>query len=246
MRPGWLAALAPVLAGAAAVSPPAPPAALPFVGCASDGQAGPARAPRARRAPMTLHGPSFAAYAYYSMGEIGVFGPRGWHCFGLSGSNGAILLVTPEPLGADGLGRRSGIPGPAIQLTYRYGGTSGRFEVARAIARLFPGQMGFVRRVAAEGIETDFPSGPYPDDYLYRASPTEVIFETASGRTGLGTENRLAREPEPVGGIVILREVEGEGDFDLVKLDMRMPGELSQRRSWIVEGVRADARTGWR
>ena len=40
---------------------------------------------------------------------------------------------------------------PAIQLSYSIGDTSGRFEVARIVARVFPKYQGYVQHVIAEG-----------------------------------------------------------------------------------------------
>ena len=165
--------------------------------------------------------------------------PRGWHCFGLYGSNGAILIVARQPLdGAALLAADAPIEGPAIQLTTSDGGTSGRFAVADAIARLFPDHIGFVRRVAAEGIISEFPAGPYPDDSIERLSPTEVRYTTPGDRQGLGTENRFARGDEPVEGLVILQPDPESGEYDLVKLDLLLPGELRS----LVPAIIAEAR----
>src|SRR5258705_141438 len=61
-----------------------------------------------------------------------------------------------------------GFDGPAIQISTIYGSTSGRFSVARMIARVFPDHMSFVKDVIAEEIApaSDFPSGPYHADKL--------------------------------------------------------------------------------
>jgi len=58
--------------------------------------------------------------------------------------------------------------GPAIQLSVAVGDTSGRFEVAQIIARVFPSHRNFVRDVIAEDIEpaSNFPFGPFPKDKL--------------------------------------------------------------------------------
>ncbi len=76
---------------------------------------------------------------YYASVHLGVVAPRGWHCFGLYGSSGSTLLVTPEPYGFDDFLRaNTGLAGPAVVLRLTYGGTSGRFDVAMVAARLFP------------------------------------------------------------------------------------------------------------
>ncbi|HVN17333.1 MAG TPA: hypothetical protein VMU05_01125 [Dongiaceae bacterium] len=85
--------------------------------------------------------------AYYKAEYgVGVLAPRGWHCFGTYGSNGATLYVSPDPINAADLLSTSwkGFAGPAIQISVAEGGTSGRFEVAKTIARVFPKHKAFV------------------------------------------------------------------------------------------------------
>lgn len=216
-----LALLALAWAGAA----PAAPGRVPFVGCASDGQQGPQAAPRRATVPAV---PRAAAsqLAYYVSGDLGVLAPRGWHCFGLYGSNGAILIVTPQRLGARELlrGATPSLHGPAIQISDSLGGTSGRFEVARVIALAFPAQMDFARRVAAEGIGDPLPTGPYPSDRIVRLRPTVVGYRTPSGREGLGTASRLAPDDRPIDGLAIL---DTSDDWYLRKVDVRLPAALA-------------------
>jgi len=215
---------------------------VPFVGCPSDGQQGPQRAPRSGAVPR-LPAAAAARLAYYSMGELGVLAPRGWHCFALSGSNGSILFVTPTRQTFESLNDEAGLRGAAVQLTLSYGGTSGRFAVAEAIARLFPAHMAFAREVAAEGIMTEpLPTGPYPGDRLTRLSPTEIAYATPGGRIGLGTENRFARGNDTVEGIVILLPRDADEEIDLVKLDQRLPATLAPLAPAIVAGLRHDLR----
>ena len=203
-------------AGAAA----AEPTQVPFVGCPSDGQLGPQPAPRRSAVPRVP--PAAAAQlAYYASAGLGVFAPRGWHCFGLYGSNGAILIVTAEAHSArDLLDEPSPLRGPAVQITYSEGGTSGRFEVASVIARAFPAHMDFARGVAAEGIGDPLPNGPYRTDRMVRLRPTAVGYTTPAGREGLGTDSRLAPNERPIDGLAIL---DPEGDMNLIKLDVRLP-----------------------
>jgi hypothetical protein len=119
--------------------------------------------------------------AYYDPKNTGgVLAPRGWHCFGIYGSNGATLFVTPQPIQSRDLlsDTWAGIGGPAIQVSVSIGDTSGRFDVARVITRVFPAQRAFVQRVINEGDEpaSDFPSGPYPKDKLTSRSGKVVEF----------------------------------------------------------------------
>ena len=229
-----LSLLALALAGAAsaAASPH-----VPFVGCPSDGQTGPTRAPRARAVPRV---PAAQAplLAYYASADLGVLAPRGWHCFGLEGSNGSVLIVTPERHGFRDLqDNPGGLHGPAVQLSLSLGATSGRFEVARMIARLFPAHRDFARQVAAEGLGDPLPAGSYPTDRMQRISATEIAFTTPARLQGLGTESRLAADALPIEGVVILHP---EGDMDLVKLDVRLPAAQSALAAAIVEGVRRE------
>ena len=212
-----LALLAFAWAGAAAA---AAPARVPFVGCPSDGQLGPQPPPRRSAVPRVPEAAA-AQLAYYASAALGVFAPRGWHCFGLYGSNGAILIVTPEPHGTrDLLDEPHPLRGPAVQVAYSEGGTSGRLEVANVIARAFPAHLSYARQVAADGIGDPLPTGPYRTDRMVRLRPTAVGYTTPAGREGLGTDSRLAPNDRPIDGLAIL---DPEGDMNLVKLDVRLP-----------------------
>jgi hypothetical protein len=212
---------------------------VPFVGCPSDGQVGPLPAPGdGGKAPSLPHSQALAL-AYYESRDLGVLAPRGWHCFGLYGSNGSILIVTPEAHTADDLlASTSRIAGPAVQLSYSDGGTSGRFEVAGVAARLFPTEKAFVRKVIAEKVETagDFLVGPYPYDVLTRRNATEVEFVTPPFRDGMGTRSRLLKNADPIEGLALL--LKGDEDEDLVLLDVRMPSGLRHTVPAIVGAVR--------
>ena len=182
---------------------------------------GPRTAPRGATIPAVPRAVA-GQLAYYASRDHGVLAPRGWHCFGLYGSNGAILIVTPQRLGARELlqGATPSLHGPAIQISDSLGGTSGRFEVARVIALAFPAQMDFARRVAAEGIGDPLPSGPYPADRIVRLRPTVVGYRTPAGREGLGTASRLAADDRPIDGLAILSTSD---DWALIKVDVRLP-----------------------
>ena len=86
----------------------------------------------------------------------------------------ANLFVTPDPIDPKAPFSDSwkGFSGQAIDISYVVGGTSGRFEIAKIIARVFPEYKAFAENVIAEGLEPagDFPFGPYPNDKLtYRS-----------------------------------------------------------------------------
>lgn len=192
---------------------------VPFVGCPSDGQQGPQPVPGSGAVPR-VPAAAAAQVAYYAISELGVLAPRGWHCVGLQGSNGSTLIVTPEAYSVrDLLEQASPLRGPAVQISLSFGGTSGRFEVAKVIARAFPASMAFARRVAAEGIDYPLPHGPYPTDHMVRLRRTAVAYTTPAGRGGLGTESRLAPGDRPIEGLAILWT---GYDVDLLKLDVRL------------------------
>ena len=196
---------------------------VPFVGCRSDGQMGPLPAPRRRATPRVA--PAAARQlAYYASEYDGVLAPRGWHCFGLYGSNGSILIVTPEPHDGRDLLRARARPlrGPAVQLTFSSGGTSGRFAVAETIARAFPDHMDFARRVAAEGIGAPLPPGPYRTDSMVRLRSNAVGYRTPAAREGLGTDSRLAPNDRPIDGLAIIFP---EEDMNLIKIDVRLSAD---------------------
>ena len=141
-------------ATAAATGPSSISVVVPFVGCPSDGQVGLRDAPKATTRTVAIGTGEARKLAYYSSRYLGVLAPRGWYCFGTYGSNGETLYVSPQPvdtrlIAANG----SGFTGSAVQISVEIGDTSGRFGVARAVARVFPAHVAFARRVIAEGIE---------------------------------------------------------------------------------------------
>ena len=131
-------------------------ASIPFVGCKSDGQVGPQDAPTGKPKIITISPQLAQRVAYYKASNgSGVLAPRGWYCFGTYGSDGSNLYVTPIRLNSADLFSNSwkGVSSYGIQLSESNGDTSGRFEVAQIIARVFPAHLAFVRRVIAEGVE---------------------------------------------------------------------------------------------
>jgi len=80
------------------------------------------------------------------------------------------LIVSPQPI--DG----SALEGPAIEIFHGFGETSGRFEAAEIIARVFPDYKDFVSRVMVlfDFPPTEFTFGPYPNDV-----PSEGLSMTA-------------------------------------------------------------------
>ncbi len=204
---------------------------VPTVSCDSDGQVGFRPGPEDRKPRLEIS-PWAARYlADYESADLGVLGPRGWHCVGLYGSSGSILIVTPEQHSADDIFKSNDrlITGPAVVLAKSIADTSGRFTVAKVSARLFPSMAGFVRQVVAEGIEpeSDFPAGPYPGDRITRQNESMLSYETPSDSDGMGTEV-LAKDGNPINGTAILVKA------GLLQLNTKLPGALSFLTSEII------------
>ncbi|HEY0027133.1 MAG TPA: hypothetical protein VGC35_04630 [Allosphingosinicella sp.] len=211
---------------------------VPFVGCASDGQVGPVAAPTRGEVD---HLPEAAApgLAYYGTRSLGALAPSGWHCFALSGSGGEYLLITPERHGsADLLGRAKGTTkGPAVAVGVTYGFTSGRFEVARSIARFFPRHGDFVREVQALDTDTaPLPSRPDPGDAVTRLGDEAIAFTTPAGKKGLGTKHFLLPARDPISGLVLLLPQE---DMSMLELSVRLPRKDKALERAILEGAAA-------
>ena len=214
---------------------------VPFVGCPADGQTGPVQPPQSDNAAPTVPSEIQPKLSNYASTDLAVLAPRGWHCFESYGSNGATLWVTPSAIGAQDLpGNRLVAPGPAIVISRIYGGTSGRFTVAKIVARVFPSSWSYARGVIAEKIEPerDFVFQPFPADILIRRGPNLVEFTTPADDEGLGTFHALATSRMPVTGVAILSP---EDDMNLVMLDVRLPPELQSLASTIVGSVEQDA-----
>jgi hypothetical protein len=180
---------------------------------------------------------------YYKAGYgPGVLAPRGWHCFSTYGSNGSNLFISPDPIDGKTVllsNDWKGFAGQAIQLSYSYGGTSGRFEAARVIARVFPAYKQFAQSVIADGLEpaSDFTFGPYPTDKLTSRAKNIVEFETPANVQGLGTNSRLQPNATPIDGVAI---ISGE-DTDLILLSARLSAKDRDLIPLIVKQVEAEA-----
>lgn len=215
---------------------------VPFVGCRSDGQIGPLNAPKGRPRVVHLTAEVAQRLAYYKAEQgQGVLAPRGWHCFATYGSSGSSLFVSPSPLDSALLlsPEWRGFTSPIIQLTYEYGGTSGRFGVARVIARVFPKHRAFVKKVIAEGIvpATEFPAGPFPKDKLVYRSSESVEYQTPAQTEGLGTHSRLLPGNLSISGIAVLVGQEP----NLLFLASRLPSNMADLATIIVQQVEDDA-----
>jgi hypothetical protein len=215
---------------------------VPFVGCASDGQTGPQAAPTGSSKVAAISAAAAQRLAWYkAQYGPGVLAPRGWYCFSIYGSNGAILFISPDPIDGKAFFSQDwkGFAGQVIQISDFSGGTSGRFQVAKVIARVFPAYKQFAQNVIAEGIEpaSDFPSGPYATDKLTYLAKNIVEFETPANAAGLGTDGALAANGSPVDGVAIVTGT----DTDLVLLSARVPAKDRELIPLIVQQVESDA-----
>jgi hypothetical protein len=207
---------------------------VPFIGCRSDGQLGPIAAPKEVEKVVRTEASVAQRLAYYKDANTsGVLAPRGWYCFGTYGSGGSTLFVAPQPLDENDFFSTpwSGIIGPVIQFIERGGGTSGRFDVARAIARVFPVQTAFARGVIEEGFlpASEFPFGPYPRDELIIRSDRIVEYQTPAHSEGLGTMGGIGIGDEAISGFVMLQ---GQTP-DLLLLAVRLPPGMDYLASYI-------------
>ncbi|MGB8028414.1 MAG: hypothetical protein WCF30_02010 [Terracidiphilus sp.] len=196
---------------------------VPFVGCASDGMAGPQPAPSGQSLPVAIPAAMAQRLAYYKAEYgPGALAPRGWNCFSSYGSDGSNLFVSPDPINTGALSSVDwkGFTGQVIEVSEMDGGTSGRFEVAKVIARVFPAYKTFAQNVIAEGIEpaSDFPFGPYPSDKLTYRGTNIVEFETPANAQGLGTDSQLQMNASAIDGVAII----AGADTDLVQLSARV------------------------
>jgi hypothetical protein len=208
----------------AAKPTPSATATVPFVGCVSDGQAGSQAAPTGQGLAVAIPAAMARRLAYYkSEYGPGTLAPRGWHCFSNYGSDGSNLFVSPDPINTSDLSSMNwkGFTGHVIEVSEMDGGTSGRFEVAKIIARVFPAYKAFAQKVIAEGIEpaSDFSFGPYPSDKLTNRGKNIVEFETPANAQGLGTDSLLQPNASPIDGVAII----AGADTDLVLLSARVP-----------------------
>jgi hypothetical protein len=214
------------------------------VGCASDGQAGPQAAPTGQSKAVAISALAAQRLAWYkAQYGPGVLAPRGWHCFSIYGSDGSNLFVSPDAIDSKTLLSVDwkGFAGQAIQISVASGGTSGRFEVAKVIARVFPAYKQFAQNVIAEGIEpaSDFPSGPFASDKLTDRGKNIVEFETPANMAGMGTDSRLLPNASPIDGVAIITGT----DTDLIQLSARVAAKDRDLIPFIVQQVESNGAT---
>jgi hypothetical protein len=223
-------------------------ASVPYVGCPGDGQTGPYVAAKGSPKPVKLPPATANQLAWYEYkgeaGQFGTLGPRGWNCFATIGSNGWSLYIAPELLDSAKLLEHTnwkGFRGPAIQFSGSEGGTSGRFEVAQVVARVFPAHRDYARSIIAEGFgpASDYPFGPFPSDRLTYKGKELVEFTTPAHRKGLGTMSWLLPSEQPITGFALL-SIGPDIDTDLLHLSFRLPPSLSFLTATLVQQAEAD------
>jgi hypothetical protein len=210
---------------------------VPFVGCPSDGQTGPLEAPKGTDQLAQIKASVANKLAYYKAAVgPGALAPRGWYCFGTYGSGGSSLFVSPSPIKRADLFSPNwvGIKGPAVRVDHVDGGTSGRFEVAQVIARVFPVRSAYVKGVSSE-VEPaiHFTFGPYAGDKLIVQTDRLVQFQTAPHSEGLGTMSQLKANEDPIDGVAIL---EGQTP-NLLMLRVRLPRERRDLAPIIIHQI---------
>jgi hypothetical protein len=208
---------------------------VPFVGCPGSGQLGPAAAPAGKPVLAAISpkvGPQLAFYKG-AHGQ-GVFAPVGWYCREWYGSNGYIVVVTPAPPPDHTPAQR--VSGAGVEFLFRYGDTSGRFDVADISARFFPDVMrDFIQGVRDEELEPQSRAKPtrYLKDTVKRISERISEFSTPEREAGFGTEGLLAQSDEPVRGVVALNAP--SEDTDISVLRVRLPAGQKLLSDAIVE-----------
>ena len=186
---------------------------VPFVGCKLESMTDTVPAPKGSRKTVWINPTVADRLAYYAFNDAGaskptgVLAPRGWHGYGNSGSSGARWLVIPGSKNKIPDLFKGPIAGPAVEVEDWCTDTSGRFEAAAIIARVFPSDKKFVQTVIEEKIApaSDFPFGPYKKDKLIYLNEHAVEFQTPANSDGLGTHHgALRHNASAIFGVAIL------------------------------------------
>ena len=207
---------------------------LQTISCDSDGQMGFVSGPKLAGIEPAVSSWAFRYLSYFTTGSISVLAPKGWRCVGSYGSNGEGLVVTEKPQPINVLNRSSVDIG--VQISHSNAETSGRFKVARVIARLFPNAKNFALSVINEdgGDPKDYPFGYFKDDVVEQKNEYVVDYTTPANIDGAGNKFSLvAKGGFPIHGTAMLVS---DG---LVFLTVKLPLELQSLIGPIIE------RTQW-
>jgi len=206
---------------------------VPFVGCGADTQLDPVEPPKGTDEVVQIEARTARRLAYYKA-EVtsAVIAPLGWYCYGIIGSGGSSLFISPQPIKFLFGPQWRGIEGASVEVDEVFGGTSGRFDVAQVIARVFPARRAFVEDLMEmfDQPASAYKFGLYPKDKLIVQTDRLVQFQTAPHSEGLGTMRRLRANDDPIDGVAIL---EGQTP-NLLTLRVRLPRELHALTSSII------------
>ena len=215
---------------------------VPFVGCDSEGQADPLEAPVGKAKDVSTKVGTAGRLAYYKAElGFGVLAPLGWHCLGVYGSGGGGLYVSAEPIDRENFFSVNwkGFTRPVVYVGVSDGESSGRFDVAEIIARIFPAHWPFAKEVRdAFDIPTnEFLFGPYSADKLHYKSRETVEYLTPANTDGLGTHVGLRSNSSPIRGVAMLL---GQPP-SLLLLSVRLPPDLASLSSAIIQETEREA-----
>ena len=206
---------------------------VPFVGCKADGQVDSVDPPKGSAVALAISAREAGRLAYYkSARTMGALAPRGWHCGAINGSGSEDLYILPKPFDPRDIfsSERPKISGPAIGVSRLYGDTSGRFEVAEIISRMFPAYRSFAANVAAAFDLPPFPARPYPMDTIRYKGKTLAEYRTPPQTEGLGTYSWLGKNDRAISGAAMLV---GPAP-DLLLIAVRLPDSLQSLAPIIV------------
>jgi len=217
---------------------------VPFVGCVTLGQIERLEAPKGVDETVRIDTSAAKRLAYYK-GEVssGILAPRGWHCLGLWGSSGPRLYVLRDPMDEQSFPLSGGITGPAIEVDDVTAESSGRYEVAQVIARVFPAHWAFAKSII-DGLDdgTYYKFGPFQKDRLIVQTDRLVRYRTPANSEGLGTMSLWKANEDPVDGVAMLQGPTP----DLLMLRVRLPRNLRDLAPVIIQQLllrqRRDAR----
>ncbi|MGA3242899.1 MAG: hypothetical protein ABSG03_42200, partial [Bryobacteraceae bacterium] len=155
---------------------------------------------------------------------------------------GYAMFLSPKPI-HQSMSGWEGLEGSAIEIEHMNGGTSGRYDIAQIIARVFPAYRAIAIR-ALDGIDLPIPSGPYPKDTLEYIGKTIVEYKTPAQTEGLGNfDSLLGKNDKPIARAAILLvdpppNPNGDPpDPDMVRLSVRFLPDLPRLTPAIVRYV---------
>lgn len=182
---------------------------VPVVVCPVDGQVGSqtlSKEPRSIRTAIPEELASRLVYYRALQGHpnVHVLGPRGWRCLGLYGSNGDTALIVPPNANP---AQKERLHGPAIEVRFRHGGTSGRTAVADTAGPIFPVAGRFIDEVEANFRPTEkYRRTPWPTEQITRISERLLTFLDPPSVSGTGSQGRLAASTSPIQGVAAFTE----------------------------------------